>query len=193
MIIAFAALHVRDIFNCCSGVTHSVLNLAPLSRAHLSTPIKCHASNHASHHILTQPRVVNDCTASRPITLSLPSPPKPTHQPGAMSDDKPQFATVPFTSSPPAVDSPSGNTFAPYASLPQVDSPVGNTFGHSGTHNAAGSNAWKGKPRRWIPDLKDPVLHNNRTLVLCFDGTGDQFDSDVCCLIHYRCHLLINP
>ena len=24
-----------------------------------------------------------------------------------------------------------------------------------------------------------PETHNNRTLVLCFDGTGDKFDSDV--------------
>ena len=24
-----------------------------------------------------------------------------------------------------------------------------------------------------------PKSHNNRTLVLCFDGTGDKFDSDV--------------
>jgi len=24
-----------------------------------------------------------------------------------------------------------------------------------------------------------PKTHNNRTLVLCFDGTGDKFDSDV--------------
>ena len=25
-----------------------------------------------------------------------------------------------------------------------------------------------------------PPKHNNRTIVLCFDGTGDQFDEDVC-------------
>jgi uncharacterized protein (DUF2235 family) len=25
-----------------------------------------------------------------------------------------------------------------------------------------------------------PPEHTNRTLVLCFDGTGDQFDADVC-------------
>ena len=24
-----------------------------------------------------------------------------------------------------------------------------------------------------------PPTHNNRTLVVCFDGTGDQFDADV--------------
>lgn len=25
-----------------------------------------------------------------------------------------------------------------------------------------------------------PPVHTHRTLVLCFDGTGDQFDADVC-------------
>jgi hypothetical protein len=25
-----------------------------------------------------------------------------------------------------------------------------------------------------------PPTHSNRTIVLCFDGTGDQFDEDVC-------------
>lgn len=34
------------------------------------------------------------------------------------------------------------------------------------------------------PGAYDPTVippsHNARTLILCFDGTGDQFDSDVC-------------
>jgi hypothetical protein len=29
-----------------------------------------------------------------------------------------------------------------------------------------------------------PPTHTNRTVVLCFDGTGDQFSEDVCVAIH---------
>ena len=32
-------------------------------------------------------------------------------------------------------------------------------------------------PREWKPDPESPDRH--RTLVLCFDGTGDSFDQDV--------------
>lgn len=39
--------------------------------------------------------------------------------------------------------------------------------------------AFKTLQRRWIPQPEDPLGHANRTLVLCFDGTGDQFDDDV--------------
>ena len=38
-------------------------------------------------------------------------------------------------------------------------------------------------PTPFSPAQRDydiiPKRHNNRTLVLCFDGTGDKFDSDV--------------
>ena len=38
-------------------------------------------------------------------------------------------------------------------------------------------------PTSFSPAQRDydiiPKRHNNRTLVLCFDGTGDKFDSDV--------------
>lgn len=33
-------------------------------------------------------------------------------------------------------------------------------------------------PTRWDREVI-PETHNNRTLVLCFDGTGDKFDEDV--------------
>ena len=33
-------------------------------------------------------------------------------------------------------------------------------------------------PREWKPDPDSPERHG-RTLVLCFDGTGDSFDQDV--------------
>ena len=42
-----------------------------------------------------------------------------------------------------------------------------------------------------------PKTHNNRTLVLCFDGTGDKFDSDVrksaidTLLSHHHPHLRV--
>lgn len=39
---------------------------------------------------------------------------------------------------------------------------------------------WQGKPRRWMPPPDDLDNHPNRTLVLCFDGTGDQFDVRYC-------------
>lgn len=39
--------------------------------------------------------------------------------------------------------------------------------------------AFKVLQRRWIPEPDDPEGHPARTLVLCFDGTGDQFDDDV--------------
>ena len=32
-----------------------------------------------------------------------------------------------------------------------------------------------------ITDEVIPPVHTHRTLVLCFDGTGDQFDADVSC------------
>ena len=32
-------------------------------------------------------------------------------------------------------------------------------------------------PREWVPDPND--LRRKRTLVLCFDGTGESFDADV--------------
>ena len=35
-------------------------------------------------------------------------------------------------------------------------------------------------PREWKPDPDTP--DRQRTLVLCFDGTGDSFDQDVSCL-----------
>jgi len=35
-----------------------------------------------------------------------------------------------------------------------------------------------GHPRVWIPDPADPTSRNAKTLVLCFDGTGDSFDED---------------
>lgn len=41
--------------------------------------------------------------------------------------------------------------------------------------------------RNWVPDpTKEPRA---RTLVLCFDGTGDQFDDDVCQLFIFRIEL----
>ena len=33
-------------------------------------------------------------------------------------------------------------------------------------------------PAHWDHEVI-PETHNNRTLVLCFDGTGDKFDADV--------------
>ena len=47
--------------------------------------------------------------------------------------------------------------------------------------NASGSP--KGEKSSFKSDSLDDVLppaHDYRTLVLCFDGTGDQFDADVC-------------
>jgi uncharacterized protein (DUF2235 family) len=37
----------------------------------------------------------------------------------------------------------------------------------------------KSKRRNWMPHPEDTEKHPNRTLILCFDGTGDQFDDDV--------------
>jgi hypothetical protein len=37
-----------------------------------------------------------------------------------------------------------------------------------------GNRTWRDEHRTWIP-----ASHPQRTLVLCFDGTGDEFDSDV--------------
>jgi hypothetical protein len=54
----------------------------------------------------------------------------------------------------------------------------------------SGSGVWNAPKRRWIPHPEDPVQHPARTLILCFDGTGDQFDNDVCpvsrCLFAHR-------
>jgi uncharacterized protein (DUF2235 family) len=42
-----------------------------------------------------------------------------------------------------------------------------------------GSTGWGAPKRRWMPRPDDPHGHPKRTLILCFDGTGDQFDNDV--------------
>jgi Uncharacterized alpha/beta hydrolase domain (DUF2235) len=38
--------------------------------------------------------------------------------------------------------------------------------------------------REWIPNPEDKNLHPAKTLILCFDGTGDSFDEDVSVLLH---------
>jgi uncharacterized protein (DUF2235 family) len=38
--------------------------------------------------------------------------------------------------------------------------------------------AWQTKQRTWIPNPNDQEAHSHRTLVICFDGTGDRFDDD---------------
>ncbi len=50
---------------------------------------------------------------------------------------------------------------------------------------------WKEDARTWIP-----TCHDNRTIVLCFDGTGDEFDSDVrksTIYIAYKCFISFLP
>lgn len=50
---------------------------------------------------------------------------------------------------------------------------------------------WGERKRLWIPASSSPAraAHRHRTLVLFFDGTGDQFDGDVC-LIRVNCMML---
>ena len=40
-------------------------------------------------------------------------------------------------------------------------------------------------------DTVIPSSHARRTLVLCFDGTGDQFDADVCAFPHDISHYIL--
>lgn len=53
--------------------------------------------------------------------------------------------------------------------LPHVSSPIG-----SGSQSPLSAAADK-----YHMDEIIPSKHSNRTIVLCFDGTGDQFDEDV--------------
>lgn len=46
---------------------------------------------------------------------------------------------------------------------------------------AIAGTSWSEKSRIWIPS---PNIKRARTLILCFDGTGDEFDSDVRSFIH---------
>ena len=43
---------------------------------------------------------------------------------------------------------------------------------------------------QWEDDVVPP-RHKNRTLIVCFDGTGDKFDGDVC-HINLRLRLIDN-
>lgn len=45
----------------------------------------------------------------------------------------------------------------------------------------------------WVPDPESPIEKDSRprTLVLCFDGTGDQFDDDVSNIVVFRLSLLL--
>ena len=47
---------------------------------------------------------------------------------------------------------------------------------------AAIDKVWRDDKRIWIHAGNSTT--SQRTLVLCFDGTGDEFDSDVCCLLY---------
>ena len=44
-----------------------------------------------------------------------------------------------------------------------------------------------------VPSVIPPPIDRARTLVLCFDGTGDQFDADVGTLLHNLRGLYSNP
>ena len=59
---------------------------------------------------------------------------------------------------------------------------VDNTLAPSlSTDKPLASRNW---PSTSLPHITDEVIppgHGHRTLVLCFDGTGDQFDADVSC------------
>lgn len=66
-----------------------------------------------------------------------------------------------------SVTAPSGNP-STFSSSPTVTDPVvdGTNYATSKIEPAA------------VPEII-PLAHTARTLVLCFDGTGDQFDDDV--------------
>ena len=55
-----------------------------------------------------------------------------------------------------------------YPELPKVSSP-----------NGSGSQSPLSAADKYHMDEIIPTKHSNRTIILCFDGTGDQFDEDV--------------
>ncbi|KAH8120082.1 hypothetical protein DFH11DRAFT_1558243 [Phellopilus nigrolimitatus] len=63
--------------------------------------------------------------------------------------------------------------------LNEVDSPTLMSF-DSVSPNLSGSGVYRDASKRnWVPDPDSKEeAHRARTLVLCFDGTGDQFDDD---------------
>ena len=62
-----------------------------------------------------------------------------------------------------------------YPEFPNVSSgPEG-----SGSGSGSGSPLPSGVEDKYHMDEIIPSKHGNRTIILCFDGTGDQFDEDV--------------
>ena len=58
--------------------------------------------------------------------------------------------------------------FQNYPELPKVSSRLG-----------SGSQSPLSAADKYHMDEIIPTKHSNRTIILCFDGTGDQFDKDV--------------
>ena len=71
-----------------------------------------------------------------------------------------------------------------YPELPKVSSPTGNGSG-SPLPSSAGD--------KFHMDEIIPSKHSNRTIILCFDGTGDQFDEDVRIIFSVKRNILSLP
>lgn len=64
------------------------------------------------------------------------------------------------------------------ANRPTLPSPLGAEPSATSTLGEPPHTGWQSAPRRWMPE-PHTTDHPCRTLVLLFDGTGDQFDDDV--------------
>lgn len=70
--------------------------------------------------------------------------------------------------------------------------PAEGMFDHPPRREMTESELWSYKSV-WVPDPESPTEKDSRprTLVLCFDGTGDQFDDDVSNILVLRLSLLL--
>lgn len=89
-------------------------------------------------------------------------------------------------------DSPDSPQYASYDSsrfFNEISPALASGFSTSTTSTKAAISR-ETTPHNWVPDPDDP--RRARTLVLCFDGTGDQFDDDVSSFTHCIRLLFIN-
>lgn len=129
---------------------------------------------------------------------SVPSSPQPEVQSPKPISDSPTAYTTSFRISPKLEnEEPNIRRMKEYnfPEVPDVDEPLPEsskftTISRDSQFTAVNSDAnpfadpdafWGEQKRVWIAANSDPdsIVPQRRTLVLCFDGTGDQFDGDV--------------
>jgi hypothetical protein len=88
------------------------------------------------------------------------------------------MATTRHSPAGPGIISPFRSSFVQSPTSSYFPDAVSGSSSSSSTRSRT-STAWGPPKRQWMPRPDDPHRHPSRTLILCFDGTGDQFDNDV--------------